>query len=112
MENVYQHLLRIEGEKSAKEYVYYINSYLIIRKHISRQVINDLKEALPSIGPQACVDELAYLVRQAYTIEDFLNETNEKEFENIILSFERWDNRHPDFKFFELIDNGNRHLNK
>jgi len=110
MESAYQHLLRIEGDKEAKKYVYWVNSYLIIRKHISKQIIDDLKEALPSIGPQGCVDELAHLVRQAYSIEDFLNETKEEEFENIILNFEKWDRRHPDFKFFELTNNN--YLNK
>jgi hypothetical protein len=106
MESAYQHLLRTEGEAEAKKYVYYINSYLIIRKHVNRHIIESLKEALPSIGSQGCVDELAYLVRQTYTIEDFLNEVKEEMFEEIILNFEKWDNRHPDYKFFELT-NGN-----
>lgn len=107
-ESAYRHLLRTEGKDGAINYVYHINSYLSIKKHISRSIINDIREALPSIGPQGCVDELAYLVRQAYSIEDFLNETNEDDFEDIIITFERWDNRHPDFKFFELIESGNK----
>jgi hypothetical protein len=105
MEGAYQHLLRIEGEKEAKKFVYWINSYLIISKYTSKQLLEDIREVLPLIGTQGALDELAAFVRQAYPIEDFLNETKVEEFEDIILNFEKWDRRHPDFKFFELTNN-------
>jgi hypothetical protein len=110
MESAYQHLLRTQGEAEAKKYVYYVNSYLIISKHTSKELLDDIKEVLPSIGTQGALDELAAFVRQAYSIEDFLNETKEEEFEDIILNFEKWDKRHPDFKFFELTNSN--YLNK
>ena len=100
MEGAYQHLLRTEGEQSAKKCVYWMNSYLLISKRASRDLLEDIKEVLPSIGPQGALDELAAFVMQGYSYDDFIKERKEEEFEDIILDFEKWDNRHPDFKFF------------
>ncbi len=105
MENVYQHLVRIEGKERADRLVHWMVSYLRIGKeYIDRSFILEMREMVPMIGYQASIDELANLYRQSKSLEDFIKETSEDQLSNIILDFEKWDNRPEEVKFFDIID--------
>jgi len=103
-ESVYKHLVSTDGEDAAKKLVHYMHSYLQLghRVKIDKWFIFDLKQAIPMIGPQAALDELAYFTRQSYTFEQFIEEVEESQYDNIILDFEQWDNRPADTKFYEV----------
>jgi len=104
MEKVFDHLARIEGEDKAKKLVHWMYSYLRIGAEckFDKNLIFELKEMVPMIGYQGCIDELAAMTRSAYPIDKFLEEINENEYDNIIMDFEKWDNRKEEQKFFEI----------
>lgn len=105
MENLFEHLVKAKGKDVAYNLVYWMNSYMKIgaKATIDRQVIFDLREAVPMIGYDGCIDELANFYRLGYPIEKFIDDVDESEFHNIILDFELWDRQPPAEKFFGIV---------
>ena len=115
MENAYQHLVKSDGEDTAKKIVHDIYCHLKLgdKVKISVEMIDDLITSLvtgmwgnwhskgqPELlmepafknkldGFRAVLDELVYYTKEYYTLEQFLKEVPESEFNKILDEHEK-----------------------